>query len=143
MSVPRRARAVQVTVTAPIQPTEVEERVVEAATRFLPGGRAEVVANEATVTGDDLSALRQRVWELRIIDTFRGALLAGMTGDVVRFRLSKQAAYAGRVSLPPAPHALGDLSWDVRVDATDPWDAEGLVWWLCPETKEGEVVGPV
>ncbi|MEA3137205.1 MAG: hypothetical protein QOC71_1486, partial [Thermoplasmata archaeon] len=31
----------------------------------------------------------------------------------------------------------------VEVEPGDPWpDAEKLVWWVCPETKDGEIVGP-
>jgi predicted RNA binding protein with dsRBD fold (UPF0201 family) len=132
---------VQVTVQAAIRPTESRERV-EAACRTLfsgtAGGDGEVV-----LRGHDLEALRRRVWELRIIDAVRGALLGGCDGAVLRFALSKQAAAAGKVALPVAQHALGELEVEVRVEADDPWaDAEAVVWWLCPETQDGEIVGP-
>lgn len=133
---------VDVTVRTPIHPTEDPDTVAQAASSFLPGD-VEVREDGVTVRGHDLTALRQRIWELRIIDTFRGALLGGIEGDAIHFVTSKQAAAAGKVSLPASPHPLGDLAWTVRLDDTDPFDAEGLCWWLCPETADGEIVGPV
>ena len=77
----------------------------------------------------------------------RGQVLHGTpTGAArsTRFRLSKQAAYAGKVSFPPTPHQLGDIEVQVTLDADDPWpDIDGFAMWLCPETKDGEIVGPV
>lgn len=134
----------KVQVEAPVQSTEDPEKVAQATAMYLPDPRIEHHETSVVAHGDDLSLLRKRVWELRIIDAFRGALLRGAQGDVMRFRTSKQAAFAGRVSLPPAPHSLGDLQWTVEVEDADPWDdAEALAWWLCPETKDGEIVGPM
>lgn len=117
--------------------TEVAERVQEALARFLPGARVE----GTVATGSDLTALRARIWELQIIDTFRGSCVP--SEDVLRFRISKQAALAGKVALPAARHPLGDLDWSIRVTDEDPWDdAEALMWWLCPETEDGKIVGP-
>ena len=113
---------------------------MEAACRALfsgtAGGDGKVV-----LRGHDLEALRRRIWELRIIDAVRGALLGGCDGAVLRFALSKQAAAAGKVALPVGRHASGELDVEVQVEVADPWaDAEALVWWLCPETQDGEIV---
>ena len=133
---------VRVIASAPVRPTEVAERVEAAVTRFFPGD-VERSAGGVRVTGHDLRPLRERVWELRIIDTFRGAVLRGADGARSRFHISKQAAAAGKVSLPPARHSLGDIEVVLEVENGDPWaDAEALAWWLCPETAEGEIVGP-
>lgn len=125
----------------PCHATEQRDRVAAAAQAFFPGtveGEDSIV-----VRGQDVTAFRQRVWELRIIDTVRGALLAGCDGAVLRFRLSKQGAAGGKVALPVSRHALGDLDVKFQVEADDPWDdAEALAWWICPETADGEIVGP-
>ncbi len=136
-------RGVRVEVRTPILPTEDPEKVAAAASRFLENPAASEVDGRVIAVGHSLELLRQRVWELRIIDTFRGALLGGCEGNRLRFITSKQAAFAGKVSLPAAPHPLGDLAWTVTLDETDPWDdAEALAWWLCPETADGAIVGP-
>jgi predicted RNA binding protein with dsRBD fold (UPF0201 family) len=153
-----RGTVVQVTVSAPVQPTEVPEHVVAACLRYFPGAvtvtpaagtagpGAVALAGSVTVVGSSLEVFRQRIWELRIIDTMRGRMLHGLSADAheTRFVLSKQAAFAGRLSLPPSPHVLGDIEVRLRVEAGDAWpDAEALCWWLCPETRDGEIVGPL
>jgi len=135
----------RVTIEAPLRPTEDPDRVVAACTRFFPEAQAEVGPAGVRAVARDLSGLRRRVWELRIIDAFRGQALSGAAGRRLALRLSKQAAFQGRVSFPAgrAPHPLGDLTVLVDLDEDDPWaDAEELVRWLAPETRDGEVVGP-
>lgn len=137
---------VQVAVETPLHPTESPERVREAAVRFFPGAEARVEPGRVVAAASDLADLRRRVWELRIIDTFRSQALHGLDADGrgFRLRLGKQAALQNKVSFPPAPHVLGDLDLCVRLEEGDRWpDAEALVWWLAPETKDGEIVGPV
>lgn len=121
-------------VTAPIRPTELPERV-EAAVRSLFDGDVTFSADALLLQGDSLERLRTRIWELRIIDTVRGTLLAGVGDGHLRFRLSKQAAAGGRVALPVGKHALGDL--EVYVEDEAP---EEVVWWLCPPTADGEIL---
>lgn len=141
---------VRVTVSTPIRPTEDAAKVEAAALRFFPGAAVERAKDALALHAGDLTAFRSRVWELRIIDTVRGQLLHGLHGYggptpplSLSFRLSKQAAAAGKVSFPPTPHPLGDLEVRVEVEPGDPWPtAEALAWWLCPETKDGEIVGP-
>lgn len=137
---------VRVTVTAPVRFTEDEAKVREAARRLFPDGAVVHLAGRLVLESRDVRTLRRRVWELRIIDAFRSRLLAGASPDgrAVAFRLSKQAALADKVSVPPSPHALGDLNVRVEWDADDPWkDAEAFALWMCPETKDGEIVGPI
>jgi predicted RNA binding protein with dsRBD fold (UPF0201 family) len=141
---------VRVTVSTPIRPTEDPHKVEAAALRFFPDARVERASDALVLRAKGLEAFRARVWELRIIDTVRGQLLHGMKGyggpeapTALTFRLSKQAASAGKVSFPPTPHALGDLQVHVEVEPGDPWPGiEPFVWWVCPETKDGEIVGP-
>ncbi len=137
---------VRLEVRTPLRPTEVEERVVSAVGRFFPDGEATIVGQEVMLTSSDPHPLRERIWELRIIDTFRGQFLHGVARDhaSARFSLSKQAASQGKISFPPTPHGLGDLKVRVVIEDGDPWeDAVEFAWWLCPETPDGEIVGPV
>ncbi len=139
------------TISAPVKPTEDPGKVREALWRFFPEAVVTQDGDDAkqvrlVASGGDLRPLRKRVWELRIIDTVRGQVLRGAAADgrSLRFLLSKQAALAGKVSFPPTPHALGDLEVQVQLEASDPWkDAEAVAMWLCPETKDGEIVGPI
>lgn len=135
----------RVTVSTPVRPTEDPAKVEAAALRFFPGSTVDHAKDGLVARGDGLVAFRARVWELRIIDTVRGQLLHGMgpDGRSLAFRLSKQAAAAGKVSFPPTPHPLGDLGVRVELEPGDLWaDAEALAMWVCPETKDGEIVRP-
>lgn len=132
----------RVTVSTPVRPTEDAAKVEAALLRFFPGAAVERASDALKASTDDLQPLRARIWELRIIDTVRGQLLRGADGPALRFRLAKQAAAAGKVSFPPTPHPLGDLEVHVEVEPGDAWaTGEALAWWLCPETKDGEIVG--
>lgn len=135
----------RVTAATPLRPTEDPAKAEAALLRFFPGAEVSRAADGLKAATGSLDSFRTRVWELRIIDTVRGQLLRGLSEDgrTLSFRLSKQAAAAGKVSFPPTPHPLGDLDVKVEVEPGDPWaDAEALAWWLCPETKDGEIVGP-
>lgn len=141
-----RAGAVQVRVAAAVRPTEDEAKVRQAVLNLFPDAEVRAVDGGVEAAAHDLLPMRKRIFELRIIDTFRGQFLHGMDAAKrsTTFRLSKQAALAGHVNFTPREHALGDLLVTVLLDEADRWtDVEGLAWWLCPETKDGEVVGAV
>jgi predicted RNA binding protein with dsRBD fold (UPF0201 family) len=134
---------VRVTVRTPIHATEDPERVQLAVEAFWPGMECSVTNTEIVGHSSDLSDFRARVWEAKIIDTVRGALIDGADGNKVWFRLSKQAALSGKPSIPAARHALGDLDIKFEVEESDRWaDGEALCWWLCPETEDGAIIGP-
>ena len=133
-------------VEALVKPTEDAEKVREALVRFFPDAAISEESGLLVATTKDLRPLRHRIWELRIIDTFRGQFLHGMAGtpyDHTTFRLSKQAALANHISFPPTPHVLGDLRVTVTAEPADARDIERLALWLCPETLDGEIVGPI
>jgi predicted RNA binding protein with dsRBD fold (UPF0201 family) len=138
---------VHVTVTAPVKATEDSAQVEAAMRRLFPDLQLAAKSGNLAGTTQDLRPLRQRVWELQIIDTFRGQFLHGApstTAKATTFRLSKQAAHAGKVSFPPTPHALGDLKIQVALQDNDPFATiEEFAYWLCPETKDGAIVGPI
>ncbi len=132
-----------VTVRTPRLPTEDPDKVREAITAFWPGMECRDDGRQTVGEGNDLEDFRSRVWSQKIIDTVRAALLAGVDSNIVRFRLSKQAALSNKVSIPPDRHALGDLDIKFTLQDGDPWDdGESLCWWLCPETEDGKIVGP-
>jgi predicted RNA binding protein with dsRBD fold (UPF0201 family) len=135
---------VQVRVVAPVRFTEDPERVRQAVRNLFPDAAFEETPQGLAATTADLLPLRQRVWQLRIIDTFRGQFLHGMDAAKTHttFRMSKQAALANHVSFPATPHVLGDLTVTVTPEPGDPLDVERLAWWMAPETRDGEIVGP-
>ncbi len=131
----------KVHVTAPLRPTEAVERVEKAVSAFWPDLQLQATEGVVEGTGTRVDAFRDRVWELRIIDSVRGQMLHRCKGPTTTFWLSKQAALHDKISFPPAPQALGEIDVTLTVEDGDEWpDAEALVWWLCPETADGEIV---
>ncbi|MEK6984827.1 MAG: RNA-binding domain-containing protein [Candidatus Thermoplasmatota archaeon] len=135
----------KIRVATPIRPTEAPERVRQAILNLFPDANLEASADRIAGSVVDLQAFRRRIWELRIIDSARGQILHGLTPDLatIRFRLSKQAALANQVAFPPRPHILGDIEVIVEAEANDTLTPEQWAWWLCPETQDGEIVGPM
>ena len=140
----RLLHGVKLNVTVPVRPTEESLLVRQAVLKLFPD--AELAEADGRLAGPagDAETLRTRIWELRIIDTARGQVLHGLAADgrSIRFRLAKQAALARQVAFPPRPHALGDIEVTVEAEPGDAQTPEQWVWWLCPETKDGEIVGP-
>ena len=66
----------------------------------------------------DLEAFRARIHDQHIRDTARDQMIAGRQGNTLRFTLSKQAAYVGRVSFA-AGSSLGDIAVTVETENTD------------------------
>ncbi len=136
----------QVRIVTTVKPTEAPETVRAAILKLFPDADIRGAGAGLAATAMDLHPLRTRIFELRIIDTFRGQFLHGMdeAKRTTSFRLSKQAALAGHVSFTPRPHPLGDLDVTIALEEKDNWtDIERLAFWLCPETKDGEIVGAV
>lgn len=129
----------------PLRPTEDPAKVRQAILNLFPDAAVTDAPDFLEATTADLRPLRERVWELRIIDTFRGQFLHGMDAAKTHttFRLSKQAALARKVSFPPTPHVLGDITVTILAEPGDPLGIEALAWYLAPETKDGEIVGRV
>lgn len=134
----------QARILAPVRPTEDAEKVRTAILNLFPDAHIATTAQGFEAITSDLVQLRAKVWQLRIIDTFRGQVLHGMDALQTHstFRISKQAALAGHVSFPATPHVLGDLTLTITPSPGDPLNIEQVAWWLAPETKDGEIVGP-
>ncbi len=65
-----------------------------------------------------------------ILDTARSVMTSGRVGDAVQFRLSKQAAFMGKVSFPPEEEPLGSLHVQIT-------GGERVIDWLAPRTEGG------
>jgi len=100
----------------PRKATEDPEKVRTALLNLFPDAHVEEAEGEMRAVTGSLEILRQRIRDQRIRDTARGELIKGRVEDVLRFRLNKQAAFAGRVSFS-AGSPLGDI--EVLVEDAD------------------------
>ncbi len=133
---------VKVQVFAPVNPTEVHEKVEKAILNFFP---ISLKIQERTIPmlyGDggleSLRRLHLRLREERILDTARRLFLNGIQGDTTRFRLNKQVAFIGKLNFPAGEESLGSIYVEISADNED--DLLTIIDWLAPQTVDGEPV---
>jgi predicted RNA binding protein with dsRBD fold (UPF0201 family) len=130
--------SVDVEVTAPVNDTEVVDRVADAVTNLFPNAAVERSEGELLATTHTVEHFAERLREQEILDTARREFLERRRGDTFTFALSKQPAFVGVVNFSVGePGELGDLHVSVRVN--DP-TVEQFVDRLAPPTKDGSPV---
>jgi len=130
--------SVDVQLSAPVEPTEVTDRVAETITRLFPAADVETVGDRVTAETHDVERFREQLFEQRILDTARKEFLRNSTEEGFSFDLKKQAAYVGTVNFSVgSADELGDLH--VEVTVREP-DVESFVSYLAPRTEDGEPV---
>jgi len=130
---------VTVTIEAPVEPTEVGERVADAVTALFPNADPDVSSDRVTATVHDLDGFRENLFEQEILDTARAEFERNREDGEFSFDLKKQAAFRGVVNFSVGkPDELGDIHVDVTVDEPS---VEEFIAFLAPETKDGEPLG--
>ena len=130
------AYSVDVRVTAPVNPTELEDRVADAITTLFPGAEVETQGSRVVAETHTVEDFRERLFEQRILDTARKQFEANQTAEGFSFDLKKQAAFNGTVNFAVGnPDELGDLH--VEVTVREP-EVEQFVDYLAPRTEDGE-----
>jgi predicted RNA binding protein with dsRBD fold (UPF0201 family) len=127
---------VEVQVSAPVQPTEVPERVIEAVESLFPEADVDVQGDRVVGHTRSLSTFSERLHEQAILDTARERLLADRRGDTLVVQLKKAAAFEGVVNFSVGePDELGEIEVRIRVDHPE---VEGFVDQVAPPTEDGE-----
>jgi predicted RNA binding protein with dsRBD fold (UPF0201 family) len=130
--------SVDVKVSAPVKPTEVTERVVEAVNELFPNADVETHGDRVVAEAHDAETLREQLYEQRIVDTARKEFHRNKTTEGFSFDLKKQAAVVGKVNFSVgSPDELGDVHVEVNVHEPD---VESFIGYLAPETQDGEPV---
>ena len=112
---------IDVAITTPLNPTEVEDRVVEAIHALFPGATVDKRDDHLVASSHSLDRLVERLHEQEIVDTAREVFLQSLHGDEFTFDLKKQAAHEGVVNFAVgSPAELGDIHVRVRVEEPDP-----------------------
>jgi predicted RNA binding protein with dsRBD fold (UPF0201 family) len=126
---------VDVEVTAPVNDTEVTDRVADAVRNLFPGADVEQRHGEVVGRTHALDHFAERLREQEILDTARKQFLQNRRGDRFSFALKKQAAFEGVVNFAVGdPAELGDLHVSVRVHEPD---VDTFVDSLAPPTEDG------
>ena len=124
--------AIEVSIQAPVRPTERVENVVLAIEKIFPGLIMDIREDriEAYSGPDALKTLHRLLREQEILDPARSVIFESRMGSVVPFRLNKQAAFMGCVNFPPEEEPLGSIHVKITGD-------ERVIDWLAPKTENG------
>lgn len=132
------------TVTCEVRPTEDKDKVVKAVTNLFNLDKIEILENYpySRLVGESskiesLVKLHRILRQERILDTFRSVLLSNKVGNTTEFRLNKQSAHVGRVTLVTldSESPLGPITVRITSDKIDE-----VIDWLAPKTVGGHPV---
>lgn len=132
------------TVTCEVRPTEDRDKVMKAVTNLFNLDKIEVVEDYPynRLVGESskvesLLKLHRILRQERILDTFRSVLLSNKTDNTTEFKLNKQSAYVGRVTLVTldSESPLGPITIRITSDKIDE-----VIDWLAPKTVGGHPV---
>lgn len=130
--------SVDVQVTAPVNDTEVTERVRDAILNLFPNAEIEERPGELLAETHDLEAFSEHLHRQEILDAARNVFLENREGDTLAFDLKKQAAFEDVVTFAVGnPSELGDLHVRVRVEEPD---VATYIEHVAPPTEEGRPV---
>lgn len=123
-------------VEAEVKPTEDEARVKQAVKNIFPSLELRRVGSSIVGESGKAEALGElhRLLRLQaILDSARRVMLSGARGDILEFKLNKQAATVKRVSFDEGESALGPIK--VFIQASN---LKRLIDYLAPQTREGK-----
>lgn len=130
--------SIDVQITAPVNPTEVTDRVADAIENLFPEAEISSQPGELLATSHSMEQFSERLHEQAILDSARGAFFANQDGNTFSFGLKKQAAFNGVINFAVGDGSeLGDLH--VRVTVEEP-DVESFIDHVAPPTEDGRPI---
>ena len=130
--------SIDVQITAPVEDTEIGDRVADAVANVFPGAEVEQRHGEVVGETHSLDHFSELLHRQEILDTARGEFFRDRRGDTFSFDLKKQAAFQGVVNFAVGnPDELGDIHVRVRVEEPD---LEAFVDHIAPPTEDGRPV---
>jgi uncharacterized protein len=112
-----------------VYPTEDLDKVIKALSNVFDYEEIEIGKNYVIISGgcSTLALMKEVLEKKKIRDTARRIFLKGAKKNNIIFKLSKQAAYAGRINLVEENLSpLGEI--EVQIKTEDP---EQTIEWLC------------
>ncbi|MFO7833275.1 MAG: RNA-binding domain-containing protein [Halohasta sp.] len=132
--------SIDVRIEAPVEPTEVTDRVADAVGAVFPNAEFTHEPGLLVAETHTLDPFSDVLHEQEILDTARREFLKHADEEGFSFALKKQAAFEGVVNFAVGnPDELGDIEVDVRVREPD---VESIVDAIAPPTEDGTPVDP-
>ena len=122
-------------IVAPVNDTEVTDRVEDAVRNLFPDVEFEHTGGELVGETHSLERFSEHLRDQEILDTARREFFKHADDEGFRFSLKKQAAFKGVINFSVGnPDELGDV--EVAVTVHDP-DVESYVDHVAPPTEDG------
>ena len=132
--------SVDVQITAPVNDTEVTDRVADAILNVFPNATVDEQPGELVGETHSLETFSEHLHRREILDAARKVFFENRRGDTFSFDLKKQPAFEDTVTFAVGnPSELGDIH--VRVRVNDP-SVEEYVDHVAPPTEEGKPIRP-
>ena len=132
--------SIDVRIEAPVEPTEVTDRVADAVGAVFPNAEFTHEPGLLVAETHTLDPFSDVLHEQEILDTARREFFNHADDDGFSFALKKQAAFQGVVNFAVGnPDELGDIDVDVRVREPD---VESMIDAVAPPTEDGTPIDP-
>ncbi|AEH06818.1 RNA-binding domain-containing protein [Methanothermococcus okinawensis] len=119
-----------------IKPTEDENKVIKAVKNIFKDAKIVVEDNYLVGESKDISRFKELLRSQAILDTARMVLERGINGNLTKFYLNKQAAFAGLVNFDRDIH--GGIF--VKLIAEEDEDLMKIIKDIAPKTKNGKII---
>ena len=131
---------VDVRIFAPVNETEIPERVIDAIHNVFPTAELRETEDGITGTAHSLSTLSEHLHRRAILDTARSEFFNNQRPNGFSFSIKKQPAFKNVVTFTVGnPGELGEIDVDVHVE--DP-DVESVIDHIAPPTEDGVPITP-
>ena len=121
-------------VSAPIFPSEDQNKVVQAITNIFPSAALEISDGNAEGKAD-IEHFSTQIRRQKILDAARSVMIRGRRKDRTAFLLNKQAAFAGKISFTDERSVLGTIRVTIEDD-----DIDAAINTIAPGTVDGKEV---
>lgn len=119
---------------SPVYPTEDLQKIIQSLSNVFEYDELELGEGYVEISGESscILPLKDNLKKSRIRDTARKILLKGSSLGEITFKLSKQAAYVGKVNLVEDDlSSLGEIEVTITTE-----DTEKMIEWLCEKEKD-------
>ncbi len=134
------AKKVEIEIETEINPTEDEEKVIQAIKNIFPDAEIEIEDGKLRARAWDLKKFRDLLRRQRILDTARSELLRGRSGNEITIYLNKQTAYISKVNFADEDAILSPIKVTFRLYGIP---VGKFVDYLAPPTKAGKPIREV
>jgi len=115
---------------ASVNPTEDRDKVIKAISNVIEYDEIEIGDDYVCASGgvETIKNLGDRLRERKINGVARKLMLKGSTFNKIRFKLSKQAAFAGTLNLADDDiDTLGEIDLEIKTN-----DVQKVIDWIAP-----------